>query len=47
MNYLENNQNKNNVPKYVWIAINVLIGYLIISSFMDKIEERRLTRKLW
>ena len=45
MNYLENNQNKNNVPKYVWIAITVLIGYLIISSFMDTIEERRLTRK--
>ena len=44
MNYLQNNQS-NGVPKYVWIAITVLIGYLIITSFMDKIEERRLTRK--
>jgi len=44
MNYLTNNKN-NGVPKYVWIAITTLIGYLIISSLMDKIEERRLTRK--
>ncbi|KFL34352.1 MULTISPECIES: hypothetical protein [unclassified Sulfurospirillum] len=46
MNYLENNQNKNGVPRYVWIAITALIGYIIIGSFLDKIEERRLTLKM-
>jgi len=46
MNYLENNQNKSGVPKYVWIALTALIGYIIVGSFLDKLEERRLTRKM-
>lgn len=44
MNYLQNNQSSG-VPKYVWIAITALIGYLIISNMLEKIEEKRITMK--
>jgi len=39
-------QNQSNIPNLVWIGITVFIGYFIISNFMDKFEEKRLTRKI-
>ena len=47
MNYLnlKDDKEKGGVPKYVWIAVTVLIGYLIISSLLDRIEEKRLMMK--
>ena len=44
MNYLSN-EKSNGVPKYVWIAITALIGYLIIGSMFDRIEEKRISMK--